>query len=153
MQLTLRPATMEDARRLFEWRNDPLTRQNSRNTKEGVWEDHVAWLEKSLISPTRKLYIAEENGTPVGTVRSDDDTDGYTELSYTTAPEARGQGYGKRMVVQFVEEQLKDKKLKAEIKKGGNEGSESIAHALGLRPTEERPSEDPEDPRPLVMWK
>jgi RimJ/RimL family protein N-acetyltransferase len=144
---------MDDAEVLLAWRNDPLTRENSRNRTIGKLPGHITWLEKSLINPARKLYIAEIDNTPVGTVRADEDNDGYTEISYTVAPEARGNGYGKQMVVQFVREQLQGKKLKAEIKKGNNEASEALARALGLSPMSERPSEDPEDPRPLVLWK
>lgn len=149
----LRPATVGDAKLLFEWRNDPATREGSRNTKPLVWAEHVSWLERSLSTPSRKLYIAEEGVLAVGTVRADDDTDGYTEISYTIAPEARGKGYGKRMLLQFVHEQLAGKKIKAEIKKGGNEASEAVAKELGLSPAGERASEDPEDPRPLILWK
>lgn len=151
--MNLRPATMDDAKLLFDLRNDSLTRENSRNRAEGEFPVHLEWLEKSLQNPARKLFIAEENGVPVGTVRADEDDDGYTEVSYTVAPEARGKGYGKQMVTQFAAEQLAGKKLKAEIKKGGNEASEGIARALGLSPVEERPSEDEGDPRPLVTWK
>ena len=151
--LLLRPVTIKDAELLLGWRNDPETRKQSRNTGEAELVGHIAWLTKSLTIPNHKLYIAEDGGIPVGTVRADEDTDGYTEVSYTVAPSARGKGYGKSMVVQFAEEQLKGKKLKAEIKKGGNEASEGIAKALDLKPTEERPSEDPNDPRPLVMWR
>lgn len=151
--LTLRPTTLKDAELLLSWRNDPDTRRQSRNTGEAELTGHIAWLTKSLTMPSRKLFIAEDDGTPVGTVRADDDTDGSTEVSYTVAPSARGKGYGKCMVTQFAEEQLGGRKLKAEIKKGGNEASEGIARALGLNPTEERPSEDPNDPRPLVMWR
>mgnify|MGYP003394995869 CR=1 FL=1 len=151
--LTLQPATLKDAELLLSWRNDPDTRRQSRNTGEAELAEHIAWLTKSLAMPTRKLYIAEDDGLPIGTVRADEDTDGYTEVSYTVAPSARGKGHGKRMAVQFAQEQLEGRKLKAEIKKGGNEASEGIARALGLNPTEERPSEDPNDPRPLVMWR
>ena len=151
--LSLQPVTLTDAELLLAWRNDPETRAQSRNTGEAELAEHIAWLTKSLMMPSRKLYIAEDAGTPVGTVRADDDTDGYTEVSYTVAPTQRGKGYGTRMVVQFRDEQLSGKKLKTEIKKGGNEASEKIAMALGLKPAEERPSEDPNDPRPLVLWR
>ena len=156
MTLQLRPATLEDAQNLFDWRSDEDTRKNSRNIAAPEWEGHVAWLTKVVNGgfPGRKLYITlAEGGEPVGTVRSDEDeTDGYVEISYTVAPAARGKGFGKAMVLQFAKEELAGKKIKAEIKKGGNGPSEGIARALGLHPTDERPSEDPDDPRPLVMW-
>ncbi len=151
--MDLRPATRDDAELLLSWYNDPLTRENSRSRDATDSESHTAWLIKSLALPTRKLFIAEVDGMPVGTVRADEDGEGYAEVSYTVAPEARGQGYGRLMVMQFAREQLAGKKLKAEIKKGGNEASEGIAQALGLKPSTERPSGDPQDPRPLVLWK
>lgn len=153
--LHFRPVTLKDAELLLKWRNDPETRRQSRNTGQAEFDGHINWLKKTLSGavPARKLYIAEEAGIPIGTVRTDEDTDDCTEVSYTVSPSLRGKGCGKRMLVQFAQEQLKGKKLKAEIKKGGNEASESIAKALGLKPAEERPSDDPNDPRPLVMWR
>lgn len=157
MKLYLRPATMDDAEELFLWRNDPDTRRNSRTTAPAQWEGHIAWLQKTVSGgvPGRKLYVAQDAaGQPVGTVRSDEDpADGLTELSYTTAPSARGKGFGKAMVLQFVQENLQGKKLKATIKKGGNEASEKIARALGLTPDHEAPSDNPDDPRPVVEWR
>ncbi len=140
---------MGDAKILFDWRNDPLTRENSHNTDEVPWENHVAWLEKSLVSPTRTLYIAEAEGVPVGTVRADLHN-GARELSWTVAPEARGKGFGKAMVLQFVREILPGVRLIASVKKG-NRASESIARALGLSPGEQ---EFPDDtsPNPAILW-
>jgi len=152
--LNIRPVTLDDARVLFNWRNDPLTRKNSRTQDEVPWENHVAWLGKRVRGevPSCKLYIAEDAGVPVGTVRADEEG-GVVEISYTVAPDHRGKGVGKRMVVQFAQTVLPPgTKLKAEIKKGGNESSEHIAKALGLSPVSERASEDPADPRPLVLW-
>lgn len=51
------------------------------------------WLIGVFGNPDRALYIAEEGGEPVGTVRMDGD-----ELSWTVAPKSRGRGVGTRMV-------------------------------------------------------
>jgi len=99
--LYLRPATLEDAKILFEWRNDPQVRAASHTQDEISFEDHLAWLEGSLANPDRKLYIAEADGISVGTVRSDWSENVYT-LSWTVRPEARGKGIGKRMVSLLV---------------------------------------------------
>lgn len=151
----IRPATLGDARLLFEWRNDPQTRENSRSSEELQWETHVSWLTNVLsdTASTRHLYIVEnEEGTPIGTVRYDESEDGYAEISYTVAPEWRGQGIGAAMTVQFAKEFLADKKIKAVIKKG-HIASEAVAHALGLTPKEEESSEGTPDEVPLVVWK
>lgn len=136
--VTLRPATIEDARLLFDWRNDEETRRNSINQEPVEWDGHVAWLERSLLSPARKLYIAQQDGMPVGTVRADLQEDGSYELSWTVAPEARGKGIGKTMVMQFVAEVLPDAALLATIQEG-NTASEKIAAALGLSKKEASP--------------
>ena len=141
---------MEDARALYEWRNDPLMRQQSRNTDAVPWEKHVAWLEQSLTMPTRRFYIAEQGGMPVGTVRADE-RDGVQELSWTVAPEARGRGIGKRMVLQFVQQVLPNASLLAGIKQG-NAASESIARALNLSPIGPESPND-KSPNPVILWR
>jgi len=60
-------------------------------------EEHARWLRGILASPKRKIFIAELNGSPVGTVRYDLDGADY-ELSWTVAPECRGRGVGKSIV-------------------------------------------------------
>ena len=127
--LFLRPATLEDAKILFEWRNDPQVREASHNQGEISFEDHLAWLEGSLANPDRKLYIAEEDGVSVGTVRSDWVENAYT-LSWTVMPGARGKGVGKRMVSLLVR-QIREP-IRAEVKVG-NLASMKISQGVGMQ--------------------
>lgn len=84
---------MDDAPRLFDWRNDPITVAMS-NTPEPVeWAGHLAWLERRLARTEPHIYIAMVGGYPVGVVRLDDG-----EVSYTIAPECRGQGHATEML-------------------------------------------------------
>ena len=87
--MRLRPATMEDAERLFDWRNDPVTRAASVHRDPVAWDDHLAWLEAALADPSRRILIAEDR-VPQGTVRLDGGQ--RTEVSITLAPAARGHG-------------------------------------------------------------
>ncbi|MCA9795568.1 MAG: GNAT family N-acetyltransferase [Candidatus Eremiobacteraeota bacterium] len=96
-EVTLRPAGLEDARLLLEWRNDPVTRSASHNGAPVGRAEHEAWLARSLADPGRRLYVAETAGEPVGTVRADRLERGW-ELSWTVAPTARGRGVGTRAV-------------------------------------------------------
>lgn len=91
-RVALRPVTDADADRLLAWRNDPDTRAMSRNRAEVSREAHVVWLADARVHPTRKLFVAERDGAPVGQVRLDDEGHGAFELSFTVAPEARGGG-------------------------------------------------------------
>ncbi len=127
--LRLRPATLEDAECLYAWRNDPQTRAASHNEEEIPFQAHLDWLKAGLGNPHRKLYIAEENSEPVGTVRADWQ-EGVFLLSWTIAPGARGRGIGKRMVSMLV--QILNAPVCAEIKVG-NVASEKIALFAGMR--------------------
>jgi len=72
--LVARRATLQDARLLWRWRNDPATRAASRSSAVLAWEDHLGWLEASLARTDRILLVVEHTGGtggPVGTVRWD----------------------------------------------------------------------------------
>ena len=92
----LRPATMQDADRLFAWRNDPVTCANSRSTAAVAREDHDRWMQFNVQQgyPEHLVAIAEGNGGSVGVVRFDaakNDLMTY-EVSITIAPQHRGAG-------------------------------------------------------------
>jgi spore coat polysaccharide biosynthesis predicted glycosyltransferase SpsG len=100
--LVARPATLEDARRLWEWRNDQATRVASLSSEVVAWDDHLAWLADSLTRTDRMLLVVEEPASstgPVGTVRWDLERMGEEqregeqawEVSITVAPERRRQ--------------------------------------------------------------
>ena len=128
--LRLRPATAADAALLLAWRNDDATRMASHNTEPVHPEDHARWLDALLRNPARRLFIAEANGEPVGSVRADRDDDGAChELSWTVAPTARGRGLGVRMVRLLMTEVSGP--VRAEVKPG-NPASVRIAEAAGL---------------------
>ena len=133
----LRPATLEDAQRLFVWRNDPLTRAQSLQQQPVAWESHLAWLQASLRNPNRQLYIAEpirrqEQGQPLilGTVRADKINEEF-ELSWTVAPEERGKGWGRQLVAALIEVLPAHASFTA-IVLHSNPASQRIALSLGM---------------------
>ena len=127
--IQIREAALSDLEILFEWRNDPITRSFSHNTDPVQIGGHRQWLESTLSNPTRKLYIAETKGQPIGTIRVDYDNDG-AELSWTVAPLARGMGLGKCMVQQVAD--MQSCCIRAEVK-AGNFASEKIALYSGMK--------------------
>lgn len=150
--LRLRPAKLSDAQMLLLWRNDPLTRSNSRMQGAISQEEHQVWLTGVLASKGSLFYIAEDDGHPVGCVRAQKGeltTELTWELSWTIAPNARGKGYGKAMVVKFVRELLANVPVTACIEEG-NIASESIAKALGLSL---QGPETPNNSRPFMIWR
>ncbi len=128
-ELILRPAAMHDAELLHAWRNDPEVRQASHDQSEIDFESHQIWLKQSLENPDRRIFIAERDGVPVGTVRSDCSA-GTFGLSWTIAPEFREQGLGKRMVALLVA-QIQGP-IRAEVRIG-NVASVRIAEHVGMK--------------------
>src|SRR5665647_3300451 len=112
--LVARPATLQDARQLWIWRNDPLTRAGSRSTAEVPWDDHLRWLTASLNRTDRILLVVEDAMGLVGTVRWDlareqageqaGEQEGAPrgshewEVSVTVAPERRGQSLARPLL-------------------------------------------------------
>ncbi len=126
--ITLRQASIQDADMLLDWRNDPETRRASHSTSDVVKEEHIAWLKKTLSNPNRRLLVAEEDDSPVGTVRADL-SEGVWELSWTVAQNARGRGVAKRMVA-LLAQQI-SVPIRAEVK-SGNIASARIAEHAGM---------------------
>ena len=101
-RLAARAATLEDARLLWEWRNDPATRASSRSSQEVPWEDHLVWLGDSLKRTDRMLLLVDDEAGPVGTVRWDliRDREGGREweVSITVAPQRRRQSLARPLL-------------------------------------------------------
>jgi RimJ/RimL family protein N-acetyltransferase len=126
--VTLRPATADDAALLLAWRNDPVTRAASRTTRPIGADEHRAWLARTLSDSARRLMIAVAGGRAVGMVRADRCDAGW-ELSWAIAPEARGNGYGKRAVALLARDV--GGAVCAHIR-AGNAASEAVARAAGM---------------------
>ena len=94
-EITIRPATMDDAEALFAWRNDELTREMSTTPDAVDLEGHVGWLGRRLADPDCRFWIAETDGEPAGTIRFEG-TEPAT-VSWTVAPGFRGRGVAKEM--------------------------------------------------------
>lgn len=95
--LQLRLATMEDARVLWEWRNDVQTRAMSLQSDFVEWETHRVWLETHLKIQRCAIWVAEKNGSSVGSVRFTQAGD-EAIISLVVAPQWRGQRMGKAII-------------------------------------------------------
>lgn len=101
-EFQLRKATKEDMDLLFQWANDPVTRQQSFSTKTISYEEHVQWWEKMEQSPNQVQYIFCVNNEPVGQVRVTI-KEKVGEIGYSIKKEMRGLGLGKKMLKILVE--------------------------------------------------
>lgn len=119
---------MADADLLLKWRNDPETVKASITPVKVQETGHLAWLADLLESKNSYQFIAEDNGTPVGTVRQDHRLHA-SELSWTVAPNFRGKGIGKTIVA-LLADRIPGP-LTAKIKEE-NTSSIKIAESIGM---------------------
>ena len=101
--LQLRAAEAGDVYSLWLWANDAETRRASFGRGAIAWSDHVAWFERQQ-GGDGYVFIGEADGQPIGSVRFDS-ADGWrtARLSYVVAPESRGQGWSRSLVLGGVE--------------------------------------------------
>lgn len=79
---------------IWEWRNDPETREASFNTETIVFEDHRAWFEKRIGAPDlQMLIVLSPEGKEAGYVRFQL-AGAEAEVSIALDPQERGKGYG-----------------------------------------------------------
>ena len=69
--MKIREANIDDSNDIFEWRNDPITRQMSFNSDVVTFSTHNKWFENSLHNKNRYLLIVEEEGRKISVVRFD----------------------------------------------------------------------------------
>ena len=130
-QVFLRDATYLDADMLLAWRNDPVTRSNSISEAMISSEKHLQWLNAVVDSPDSRLMIGYANNTAVGVVRLDWQSErDAADISFTVAPEYRGQGYGFALVQSALRD-VRNARVAAEVKMA-NKASIRIFEQLGF---------------------
>jgi RimJ/RimL family protein N-acetyltransferase len=98
--MDIRPATMEDALAVLEWRNDPQT-VGACKTGSVDRDAHLAWFAEAIADPKRVLRIATDGDRRIGMIRFDRRDDGWL-VSINIAPDERGKGYGERVLRQAM---------------------------------------------------
>ena len=90
----LRPATTDDAERVWKWRNETSVRAASRDSDPIPLDDHKRWFESRLQdSDVVILIVSDEGGIAIGYVRFEIEAD-EAEISIALGPESRGLGLG-----------------------------------------------------------
>lgn len=93
---SLRLLRWSDACRIWEWANDPVTRQQSFSEQVFIpWLDHLQWFETLLMDPLRCAFMYCEDGQCLAFLRVDViGEDGVVGIN--VSPHARGRGVGAR---------------------------------------------------------
>ncbi len=105
VDIIVRHADLRDTKDVGDWRNDPITRAQSRNSGAVPWAQHVAWFENALGNESRLILICEDVPThsKIGMVRFDFAVgSGETIISINLAPEMRGKGFAKPCLHQSI---------------------------------------------------
>ena len=91
--LSIRPATDDDCRLIWQWANDTEVRRWSFDSEPIEWETHVAWFKFRRGDPTYLMYVlVKPDGEPVGLARFElSESSGVVGISI--AAEHRGHGY------------------------------------------------------------
>ena len=100
--LTLRPVNIQDEDILFFWRCDKETKIYLNIQGEIKKEAHLKWLTTILEDDDSHMYIAQNEGVPVGMFELRQDDKGI-HISWLIAPSERSKGIGKKMVGMFME--------------------------------------------------
>lgn len=98
--LSMRPATADDAKLMFDWRNDPATRAVSRESGALDWDGHITWLSRALVDPARLLFVGEIGGRPIGAIRFDFSDETRAEVSLYLDPALHGIGLGPALLLE-----------------------------------------------------
>lgn len=131
-RLHLRSATIDDCRLVFDWANEPATRQASFSSEPIAWDTHAAWFEQILMDGHTLLWIAtDQSGRPIGQVRFVLQNHEAT-ISIGLDPAHRGRGYGTALIEQasgVLLDSYGTKVVHAYIKPGNIASEQAFARA------------------------
>ncbi len=100
----IRPARASDAYTLWLWANDAGTRRASHGRPEIPFDQHLAWMTSRLADSGTLLLMADDEGqASAGSVRFETADSWQTaRLSYVIAPELRGTGRSRPLVLEAM---------------------------------------------------
>ncbi|MGX1022908.1 GNAT family N-acetyltransferase [Psychroflexus sp. MBR-150] len=87
----LREIIQEDVKVIYNWVNDSTTRQNSFNSNEINFEDHINWFKSRLNNPNSDYYMCYYKEIKSGIIRFDIE-DNTSTIGINISPKQRGKG-------------------------------------------------------------
>ena len=101
--MKIREANIDDSNDIFEWRNNPITRQMSFDSDAVTFSTHNKWFENSLHNKNRYLLIVEEEGRKISVVRFDIKEEKRTaEISINLNPLERGKIFSSTVISKSI---------------------------------------------------
>lgn len=105
--ISLNKIEKDDCDIILNWRNDPISRLNSKNKNLILKKDHIKWFNLKLNSKNDITLIAKISHLRLGTVRYDKIDEKLFEVSINLNPNFRKIGLSKKIL------KLSEKKIKA----------------------------------------
>lgn len=105
--ISLNKIEKDDCDIILNWRNDPISRLNSKNKNLILKKDHIKWFNLKLNSKNDITLIAKISHLRLGTVRYDKINEKLFEVSINLNPNFRKIGLSKKIL------NLSEKKIKA----------------------------------------
>ena len=141
--ITLRAATADDVKLLFDWVNSPSGLAGKLHTNGKIaWDDHCRWFGQKLKDKQTAIWIAQEDAIAVGQVRLQRDIDNVYDIDIFVADNARGQGKAKAILADAAS-QLARKAPSACLRArvlDGNNASHKLFQSLGFSVAAKEPN-------------
>lgn len=94
-RIRLRRAKWQDCEQIWQWANEPTTRQASFQSEPIPWEDHVQWFQQKLADEHSEFWLAiDTQDSPIGQVRFDPISTDVMQISLSVDRHYRKQGLG-----------------------------------------------------------
>ena len=120
--LSYRPVEYSDVQLLFDWATDSSTRNNSINSKEITWGEHVKWFNKKMNDSKSTMFLFKKE-KPVGVLRLDE-VNSQFQISFSVDRKQRGKGIGNQMI-RFIIKKFPENVFLAKVLES-NRGSHRI---------------------------
>ncbi|MFD1992648.1 GNAT family N-acetyltransferase [Paenibacillus nicotianae] len=101
IEVNFREVIYEDIWLLYNWSNDPLSRQMSFSSEPILKEEHEKWFAHVMENPNIVLLIAEVNNEPIGFVRFNISND-EAVISIAINRSQRGKGLAVLMINESI---------------------------------------------------
>lgn len=79
----------QDSKFIWEWKNDPVTREMSRRADVIPWQNHRSWYASAVMDPKKVLLMACVNGIPASMLRFDLTAHDSAEININLNPAMR----------------------------------------------------------------
>jgi hypothetical protein len=87
---------------LFNLANDDVVRNNSKETNQISWLNHVKWFKNKINNKNTNIYILKRGNISIGQIRFDL-INGQWIIDYSVISEERGKGYGFLLINKGIE--------------------------------------------------